>query len=167
VNLLIVVIAHNIRSAHNIGALFRTCDGLGISKLYLTGYTPYPNHEEDERLPHLARKIDKQIAKTALGAEKVLKWEKNYDVFEVINKLKKQGYAIAALEQADSSIPLSAFKPAKKTALLLGNEIGGTESEVLKTVDVIVEIPMYGQKESFNVVIAAAIALYAISTADT
>ena len=88
----IVVIAHNIRSTHNIGSLFRTADGLGVQKLYLTGYTPYPHYEDDERMPHIARKTHKQISKTALGAEETVEWEYAEDVFSIIKKLRKSGF---------------------------------------------------------------------------
>ncbi|MEI6755611.1 MAG: TrmH family RNA methyltransferase, partial [bacterium] len=73
----IILIAHNLRSAHNVGSLLRTADAMGVSKVYLTGYSPYPKSENDSRLPHLALKIDKNIAKTALGAEENIDWEHN------------------------------------------------------------------------------------------
>lgn len=156
----IVVIAHNIRSTHNVGSLFRTADGLGVQKLYLTGYTPYPHHEDDERLPHLARKIHRQISKTALGAEESVKWECAEDVMKVIEKLKADGFTIAALEQTDNSTSLPSFKPPEKLAIILGREVEGVEPEILQVSDVHLEIPMVGTKESFNVVQAAGMTLY-------
>jgi tRNA G18 (ribose-2'-O)-methylase SpoU len=108
----------------------------------------------------LATKIDKQITKTALGAEKSVKWEHSQDVFEIINSLKQDGYKIAALEQAPGSIPLPEFKVPDKIAIILGREVEGLESEVLEACDFILEIPMLGSKESFNVVQAAAMAMY-------
>jgi tRNA G18 (ribose-2'-O)-methylase SpoU len=156
----IVLIAHNLRSCHNVGSLLRTADGLGITKVYLTGYTPYPLHTGDTRLPHLATKIDKQIHKTALGAEKTVAWESFHDVFAVFTVLKDQGYRIAAIEQAEHSTPLPDYRTDEPIALVVGREVEGMELEVLAACDVALEIPMFGQKESFNVVQAAAMAMF-------
>jgi 23S rRNA (guanosine2251-2'-O)-methyltransferase len=156
----LVLIAHNLRSAHNVGSLLRTCDGLGIEKVYLTGYTPYPSQPNDERLPHLAQKVDRQIVKTALGAEKTVAWQHSADIETVLNDLKSQGFMAAALEQAPGSVTLPDFDPPGKLALVVGREVEGLEPEILAVCDRIVEIPMLGDKESFNVVQAAAMALY-------
>jgi tRNA G18 (ribose-2'-O)-methylase SpoU len=156
----IVLIAHNLRSTYNVGSLFRTCDGLGVEKLYLTGYTPYPKQFHDSRLPHLADKIDHQISKTALGAEKAIIWKQNDDAMSIIKQLKNDGYLIAAIEQTADSQILSKFKPPPKLALIVGREVEGIEPEILKAANITLEIPMSGAKESFNVTIAAAIALY-------
>lgn len=156
----VVLIAHNIRSTYNVGSLLRTCDGLGTQKVYLTGYTPYPKHKNDARLPHLATKIDKEISKTALGAEKTVPWEYQEDIFDVIGHLKAEDFTIAALEQTPKSTSLLDFKAPAKLALIVGREVEGIEAEVLAMTDQTIEIPMHGQKESFNVVIAAAIAIY-------
>ena len=154
-----MLIAHNLRSAHNVGSLLRTAEGLGVSQVFLTGYTPYPHQKNDSRLPHLSQKIDSQISKTALGAEKTL-GEHSESIHETIKKLKKTGYEIAALEQAPNSIKLTVFVPPEKLAIVVGREVDGIEPEILELCDTILEIPMLGQKESFNVVQAAAMALY-------
>jgi 23S rRNA (guanosine2251-2'-O)-methyltransferase len=156
----IILIAHNVRSIHNVGSLFRTAEGLGVHKLYLTGYTPYPLKPGDSRLPHLAQKIHKQIQKTALDAEHMLDWEQHDDIFALITELQSQHYTVAAIEQAASSILLPDYVPTEKIALIVGREVEGIETQVLKATDVIIEIPMFGHKESFNVVQAAAMALY-------
>ena len=156
----IVLIAHNLRSAHNVGSLLRTAEGLGISKVYLTGYTPYPALSVDSRLPYLRQKQTKQIHKTALGAEILLSIDHKDDVISLLNSLKKAGYQVCALEQAPTSTALHSFKPQPKLALLVGREVEGIEPEILAEVDNILEIPMRGQKESFNVTEAAAMALY-------
>src|SRR5690606_15605006 len=96
----IVLIAHNLRSTHNVGSLLRTAEGLGVKTVYLTGYTPYPKRAHDSRLPHLAEKLDKQIHKTALGAETTQAWEYTEDVLAVINDLRSEGYTVCALEQS-------------------------------------------------------------------
>jgi 23S rRNA (guanosine2251-2'-O)-methyltransferase len=156
----IVVIAHNLRSCHNVGALLRTADGLGVSQVYLTGYTPYPlGTPDDDRLPHIARKLDAQIHKTALGAETSQPWQHN-DLSQVLADLHSQSYVVAALEQSPNAVPLPKYEVPPKIALLLGREVEGVEPEVLKQMDTILEIPMFGEKESFNVIQAAAMALY-------
>jgi tRNA G18 (ribose-2'-O)-methylase SpoU len=158
----IVIIAHDIRSTHNVGSLLRTADGLGVSKVYFTGYTPYPQLESDERLPHMAQKLGRQIAKTALGAEKSVNWEHRTDVRELINNLKRDGYTVAALEQSTGSQRLHEYVPTEKTALLLGREVEGIEDGLLALCDITLEIPMLGSKESLNVVQAAAMALFSL-----
>ena len=159
----IVLIAHDIRSTHNVGSLLRTAEGLGVSKVYLTGYTPYPKQTPDTRLPHLANKIDKDIHKTALGAEATQAWEQTTDLLQLIDQLKDQNYSICALEQTATAVPLPNFVPPAKVALLLGREVEGIEPMLLTKCDIVLEIPMAGSKESFNVVQAAAMALYHIS----
>lgn len=156
----IILIAHNIRSTHNVGSLLRTADGLGVTKVYLAGYTPYPLMTNDERLPHLAQKIHRQISKTALGAETNVPWQHCEDVLPLFDELRDNGYTIAALEQTDRPIKLPDFQPPDKIAILVGREVEGIEPEVLEAVDFALEIPMFGQKESFNVAQAAAMALY-------
>lgn len=158
----IVLIAHNLRSTHNIGSLLRTAEGLGVRTVYLTGYTSYPLESNDGRLPHLSRKLDQQISKTALGAEKLQAWQHNDDINQVIAKLKDHNYLITALEQTATSQPLPNFQPTAKVALIVGREVDGLEIEILALCDLCLEIPMLGQKESFNVVQAAAMALYHI-----
>lgn len=156
----ILLIAHDIRSCHNVGSLLRTAEGLGVSKVFLTGYTPYPTTNDDTRLPHIAQKLTKQIHKTALGAETTQAWEQADDVYSVLGKLKSEGYTIVGLEQSQTAIPLPEFKPTNKIALLLGREVEGIDAALLTHVDTVVEIPMFGNKESFNVVQAAAMSLY-------
>lgn len=154
------MIAHNLRSCHNVGSLLRTAEGLGISHVYLTGYTPYPRKSNDDRLPHLAVKIHKQIQKTALGAEGTVDWSFEPDVAKLVADLKSQGMTVAALEQTSISQPLPNYQPPESIALLVGREVEGVEPEVLDLCDLHLEIPMFGQKESFNVTQAAAMALF-------
>ena len=158
----IVLIAHDIRSTHNVGSILRTAEGLGLTKVYLTGYTPYPHHQTDARLPHESQKIHKQISKTALGAEDSALWAHKQDVSELIARLKEDGYSIVALEQSKGSSLLPSYKPSDKVVLLLGREVEGIAPEFIKLADTTLEIPMFGQKESFNVVQAAAMACYHI-----
>jgi len=158
----IVVIAHDIRSTHNVGSLLRTAEGLGITKVYLTGYTPYPQLYKDSRIPHLAQKLHKDIQKTALGAEEQVAWEQNDDIFTVLSRLKSEGYTICALEQTLDALDITKYQAPEKCALLLGSEVTGIANELLEIVDTKLVIPMFGKKESFNVVQAAAMALYAL-----
>ncbi|PIZ72687.1 RNA methyltransferase [Candidatus Peregrinibacteria bacterium CG_4_10_14_0_2_um_filter_43_11] len=143
---MITVLAHNIRSMHNIGSIFRTCDGAGISKLYLTGYTACPPRKE--------------INKTALGADESVVWEYHKDPIKLVKKLKKEGLKIIALERTEGSIDITTFKSKPPLCMIIGNEIDGVEPDLIKLSDAIVEIPMRGQKESLNVSVAFGIAAY-------
>lgn len=160
----IVVIAHNIRSTHNIGSILRTSDGFGVTKVYCTGYTPYPAVPGDTRLPHLRNKLTAQIHKTALGAETSMTVEHADDLAPIVNTLKADGYQLVALEQSPRSVLLPHFKPtAQKFALLLGEEVHGIPPTLLDQCNQIIEIPMRGKKESFNVSVACGIALYSLA----
>ena len=157
----IIVIAHNIRSTHNIGAIFRTAEGLGISKIILSGYSPYPTLKHDTRLPHISQKLTAQIHKTALGAETIVPF--SYTEIPPLQELKASGYRIVGLEQAPTSVPITTYHAPAKVALLLGEEVEGITSELLAQCDDIIEIPMVGKKESFNVSVATGIALYQLA----
>ena len=156
----IVIVVHNLRSCHNVGSLLRTAEGIAVEKVILSGYTPHPAVTGDTRMPHEVIKIDKQIHKTALGAESLVAWEYLPDIIPCIEGYHAEGWHIAAIEQDSSSIDLPDFSPPQKIILIVGREVEGVEPEVLAAVDSCLEIPMYGQKESFNVVQAAAMALY-------
>lgn len=156
----IILIAHNLRSAHNVGSLLRTADGLGIKQVYLTGYTPHPAYKGDPRLPHEATKLTKQISKTALGAEQEGLWTYKRDIQKVLSELKEEGYTIVGLEQDDKATLLTDFKVPRKVAIIVGREVEGVERVILDMCDQVVEIQMFGKKESFNVSQAAAMALY-------
>lgn len=156
----IIVIAHNIRSTHNVGAIFRTCEGFGVSRLILSGYTPYPTVSNDTRLPHIRDKLTAQIHKTALDAENLVPFE--YHETPNITQLKSEGFTIAGLEQDMRSVPLASYIPPKRLVLWLGEEVEGMTAAQRDTCDVLVEIPMHGKKESFNVSVAAGIALYGL-----
>jgi 23S rRNA (guanosine2251-2'-O)-methyltransferase len=156
----IVLIAHNLRSAHNVGSLLRTADGLAVESVWLTGYTPYPVLANDSRLPHISRGVEKKIAKVSLGAEKSLDIQQTDDVFSVISSHRNKGYIVAALEQTADSQSINTYNPPAKICLVVGREVEGIEESVLKICDMSLEIPMYGQKESYNVSVATAMALY-------
>lgn len=158
----IIVIAHNIRSTHNVGAIFRTAEGFGVTKIILSGYTPYPRTESDNRLPHIADKLTNQIHKTALGAETIVPFE--YQEVPTIELLRSAGYRIVGLEQDARSITLPGFHPPEKIALILGEEVEGIPPALRTQCDDLIEIPMHGQKESYNVSVATGIALYALTT---
>lgn len=157
----IIVIAHNIRSTHNVGAIFRTAEGFGVTRIILSGYTPYPKIIKDTRLPHIAEKLHTQIHKTALGAEALVPFE--YQETPNLAALQAAGYRIAGLEQATTSIALPSYTAPNKIALLLGEEVQGIPEELLRHCEDILEIPMVGEKESFNVSVATGIALYHLS----
>lgn len=163
---LLYIVMHNVRSCYNVGAIFRTADGAGVAKIYLCGITPVPSGQKQEAKSKDQGAAEK-IAKTALGAEKYVPWEYHRIIGPLINRLKKEHFKIIALEQHRQSLNLFKFRPAKtdsKIALIIGNEVTGIKTATLKKADLILEIPMRGQKESLNVSVAAGIAIYAILT---
>ncbi len=158
----LIVILYNIRSTYNVGAILRTCDGLGVGKIILTGYTPFI----DKGLPHEQEKLRKQIHKTALGAEATLDWIRIDDINDAILYCRKQGCKIVALEQGENSWNLAAPRDYDEDiALILGEEVHGIPTEILAKCDQLLEIPMCGKKESFNVSVAGSIALWEIQKA--
>lgn len=154
----IILLVHNIRSAHNVGSLFRTAEGCGVKRIILSGYSPYPTLPNDMRLPHITSKLTQQIHKTALGAEVLVPFD--YQAEPPLEKLKQQGHRIVALEQATNSVRLRDYQASEKIALLIGEEVHGITPELLAQCDDVIEIPMYGQKESFNVSVATGMTLY-------
>jgi tRNA G18 (ribose-2'-O)-methylase SpoU len=156
----ITLLLHNIRSTHNVGSIFRTAEGFGVKEIILSGYTPYPSFKGDTRLPHLAQKITRQIHKTALGAETMVSfvYYESADGFLNGNTLP-----LIALEQSAGSINIRDFTPPTAFVLLVGEEVHGIEPRLLKKCDIILEIPMHGTKESFNVSVATGVALYDFS----
>ena len=166
----ITLVAHDIRSTHNVGAFFRTCDGLGVERIIFSGYTPDPSLENDTRLPHFADKITRQIHKTALGAESVVDFTRFDTLEQTIKNLRGTNHVLVALEQyPGSKTPKECAAiiqdqyPGQPVALLIGNEIHGVHDDILKQVDLAMEIPMHGTKESLNVSVATAIALYELT----
>lgn len=157
----ITLLLHNIRSTHNVGSIFRTAEGFGVENIILSGYTPYPKLTDDDRLPHIADKLTRQIHKTALGAETIVPFY--YQPTLDLAGLQKAGYRIVGLEQDSRSCDLSYYSPPSKIALLLGEEVDGIGQDLIRQCDDLIEIPMRGQKESFNVSVAAGIALYALT----
>lgn len=138
----------SIRSGYNVGAMFRTADAVGVDKIFLTGYTACPPHH--------------QIAKVSLGAETWIPWVRYQSTGRLLNKLKKVGYNIVALEQTEKSKNIFKWKPKFPLAMVVGNEVRGIDKRYLDLCVEQVEIPMVGKKESLNVSIAAGIALYYI-----
>lgn len=156
----ITLLLHNIRSTHNVGSIFRTADGFGVARIILTGYTPYPKMPNDSRLPHLAEKLSKQINKTALGATGSVPFEYHDNP---LTWLETNTLPVVGLEQSHRSVLLADFPRPDEFVLVLGEEVHGIEPSLLAACDHIVEIPMRGQKESFNVSVAAGIALYGLT----
>ncbi|MBQ3280732.1 TrmH family RNA methyltransferase [Candidatus Saccharibacteria bacterium] len=162
----VVLVLHNIRSCYNVGAILRSAEGFGVSSVILSGYTPRPH--DKNLLPHLREKLDKEIHKTALGAEDMLKTEVAEDLQALLSDLKSQNYQIVGLENnikqdvCQINDPGLRKKLGQKIVLILGEEVNGIPEELYDLIDLFVEIPMKGQKESFNVSVAAGIALYAI-----
>lgn len=145
---MIYLILNNIRSAYNVGSIFRTGDAAGVAKIYLGGYTPTPD--------------TKKVIKTGLGAEKSVKWKKVKDTWRLIKKLKSDGFNVVALEQTKTSRDYREFKSSFPLAVVVGNEVRGLSPDILKRCDSVWHIPMRGQKESLNVSVAVGIFLYSI-----
>ena len=148
-------ILHNIRSAHNVGSMLRTADAAGVTKVYVTGYTPTPLDAFGIVRP--------EIAKTALGAELTVPWEHIPNITTIVTALREQGVYIIGLEQHTRAIEYRLVKPEKSFALIVGNEVLGLSEPVLKKCDVIAEISMHGKKESLNVGVAFGIALFTMN----
>ena len=150
------LILHDIRSAYNVGAIFRTADGAGVSKIYLTGYTPIPADKDKIK----KTQADKMIEKTALGAEQFIAWEHRADLMPLLNELQENKINLIALEKTNEAVEINDYNCEFPAALLLGNEVEGVDNEVLQKCDAIVSLPMRGKKESLNVSVAAGIAMY-------
>jgi len=144
----VVVVLDNVRSMHNVGSVFRTADGFSIEKVVLCGITAQPPHRE--------------IEKTALGATQSVDWIHFEDTLDAIDALRSEGYQIIAIEQAENSTMLNTFKPSvnQKYALIFGNEVNGVSDEAMEKIDECIEIPQFGTKHSFNIVISAGIVLW-------
>lgn len=149
-----VLILPNIRSAINVGAMFRTADAVGINKIYLTGYTPRPTDKFG--------RIQKDIAKSALGAETWIPWEYEEDLNKILKKLKKDKFQIVAVEQDKNSTDYRKVKVGDSVAVIMGEEVNGLDKKILEKCDIIAEIPMKGKKESLNVSVACGVALFGI-----
>ncbi|MCB0699482.1 MAG: RNA methyltransferase [Chitinophagales bacterium] len=143
----IIVIMDDIRSMHNVGSAFRTCDAFFVEAIYLCGYTPQPPHRE--------------IHKTALGATETVSWKYFETTQEAVAAAKAEGYAIIAIEQAHDSIPLQEFKWDKQPlALVFGNEVSGVNEEVMQQADKCIEIPQWGSKHSLNISVSMGVVLW-------
>ena len=146
------VILHNIRSAHNVGSIFRTADGAGVSKIFITGYTPAPTDRFGRE--------NAEITKTSLGATHTVPHEVTDDIMVVIKSLKETGVQIVAVEQTERAVEYTKMGQTGDVAFIFGNEITGVEEEILGVSDTHIQIPMSGAKESLNVSVCAGIVLF-------
>ena len=163
----LVLVLDNIRSTYNVGAILRTAEGFGVSRVILSGYTPRVH--DGSLLPHLRDKLDHEIHKTALGAEDMLDIYSCGDIFQELNNYKKDGWQIIGLE---NNIDIGTIyklnsdelrsRLSDKVVLVLGEEVNGINTSLYELIDLFAEIPMKGQKESFNVSVAAGIAMYGL-----
>ncbi len=147
----LIIVLDNIRSHHNTGAIFRTCDAFGCEAIYLTGITGKPPHRE--------------ISKTALGATETVKWEYFKSIKDCISEFKNNNYKIIALEIAEGSINIKDYTPLphQKTVLILGHEVYGVNQDIINMCDVCLEIPQFGTKHSLNVSVSSGIAIWELS----
>lgn len=146
------LILHDIRSTYNVGAILRTAECAGVTTVYLTGYTPDP-------IDRFGRKR-KDIAKSAVGAEEMVAWRHVDSIESCIASLRSEGVAVVALEQHPRSVDYTVFEPSSTVAIVLGEEVWGIPEEVIALCEAVIEIPVYGNKESLNVSVAAGIVLY-------
>ena len=151
----VAVLLHNIRSAHNVGSIFRTADAAGVSRVYLSGYTPRP-------VDRFGR-TQKDIDKTALGAQQFLPWEYYSSPVKHIAQLKREGWRIVGVEQDACARDYRAFRAARQTLYVFGNEVRGLSKGLRTLCDELIEIPMRGKKESLNVSVAAGIVLFSLA----
>lgn len=144
----VTVVLDSVRSLHNVGSVFRTCDGFAVECVVLCGITGTPPHRD--------------IEKTALGATQSVAWKYVKDIQEAIGYLKEEGKKIVAIEQAEGSTMLHQFTPhtQESYALIFGNEVNGVSNEAMASIDQCIEIPQFGTKHSFNIVISAGIVLW-------
>lgn len=144
----LVVVLDHVRSSNNVGSIFRTSDAMLVRKICLCGITAVPP--------------DKEIHKTALGAENTVDWEYFKTTEEAVEQLKAEGYTIIAIEQVEGSIPLRDYfpEPEEKLALIFGNEVKGVQQQVVNSCDRTIEIPQFGTKHSFNIAVSAGIVLW-------
>lgn len=149
-----ILILHDIRSAQNVGAVFRTADACGIDKIIISGYSPTP-------LDRFGRKRS-DISKSALGAEESVKWETSPDILNTLKSLKEKGFKIISLEQSEKSIDYKDIKISEKNVFVVGNEVSGVDKGILDISDEIAEIKMLGEKESLNVSVATGIFLFRV-----
>lgn len=150
----VAVLLHNVRSAHNVGSIFRTSDAAGVSRLYLSGYTPRP-------VDRFGR-VQKDIAKTALGAEHFIPWEYAKAPSVFLKMLRTLGWTIVGIEQDADAVDHRTYVPKDKTLFIFGNEVRGLSPPLLGQCDTLLEIPMYGKKESLNVSVAAGVILFSM-----
>lgn len=146
----IVLVLDNVRSGLNVGSAFRTADGFALEKIYLCGITAQPPHRE--------------ILKTAIGATSSIDWEYTTTTHEAVAQLKKEGYYLAAVEQAEDSTSLQDFQLPMdaKVALIFGNEVNGVSEKVMELVNECVEVPQYGTKHSFNISVCIGMVLWEV-----
>lgn len=144
----IILVLENIRSAYNVGSVFRTCDAFLVEAIFITGYSAKPPHKE--------------VRKTALGAEETVNWQHFPDAASAIAELRERGYNIFAAEQAEGSYQLQAiqFEPDEKIAVVFGNEVTGVEQSTIAMCDGCLEIPQLGMKHSLNIATAAGVVLW-------
>ena len=145
----IIVLLDNVRSLNNIGSVFRTCDAMGVKKVYLCGITATPPHRE--------------IRKTAIGASESIDWEYAENALEIIKKYKKLKYSLIAVEQTSKSISLENYSHnMEETLLIFGNEIDGVSQNLIDQCDISLEIPQYGTKHSMNISVTTGIVLWTL-----
>jgi len=160
----IVLVAHNLRSIHNVGSLLRTGEVFAIDKVYVTGFTPHPSHPGDQRDAQLQEKQTRRMSRASAGAEQTMPLEHYGDVHDLLRALRADGYTLTGLEIDSAAIEIGEYPADQRVALVLGDEVHGIEPTLRQACDVLLQIPMYGRKNSLNISVAVGIALYGLQT---
>lgn len=156
------MVAHNLRSIHNVGSLLRTGEVFAVGKVYVTGFTPHPSYPGDERDAKLQEKQTRRMSRASAGAEQTMSLEHHQDVHGLLDSLREMGYTVAGLEIDQSAIDVGQYPAGQRLAVVLGDEVHGIDPTLREACDVLLQIPMYGQKSSLNISVAVGIALYSL-----
>lgn len=159
-----MLVAHNLRSVHNVGSVLRSGEVFAVDKVYVTGFTPHPSYPGDERDAKLQEKQTRRMSRASAGAEQTMPLEHHPDVHALLRSLRTVGYTVAGLEIDQSAIEVGSYPARQRIALVLGDEVHGVDPELRSACDELLQIPMYGQKSSLNISVAVGIALYSLQS---
>lgn len=160
-----MLVAHNLRSIHNVGSLLRSSEVFAVEKVYVTGFTPHPSYPGDQRDTKLQEKQTRRMSRASAGAEETMPLEHHADIHALLASLRTAGYTVAGLEIDPAALGIGRYPAGQRVALVLGDEVNGIDPELREACDVLLQIPMYGDKSSLNISVAVGIALYSLQAA--
>ena len=160
-----MLVAHNLRSIHNVGSLMRSGEVFAVEKVYVTGFTPHPSYPGDQRDTKLQEKQTRRMSRASAGAEETMPLEHHADIHALLASLRTAGYTVAGLEIDPAALRIGRYPAGQRVALVLGDEVNGIDPELREACDVLLQIPMYGDKSSLNISVAVGIALYSLQAA--